>query len=428
MEYKEALSYIQNTAKFSKRKGLDRIEKILSKLGNPHLQLRCIHVAGTNGKGSTTAMISSILKAQGYKVGMYTSPYLEEFEERIQINGINIPKSRLCEVVTQVSKAVDYVVSEGYEPPTEFEIITTCMFLYFHKEAVDFAVVEVGLGGRFDPTNVITPIVSVITSISYDHMAVLGYTLKEIAYEKAGIIKPSIPVVCYPQKAEAMEVIAQVAADNNCSTRFVDENCGKLMSINGRHQQIFIRTKFKEYELDLALLGEIQILNSTVVINTIETLSCLGISISESAIYEGLKNVTWKGRMEIMRTNPVILLDGAHNIDGIDKLQKGIEQYFKYRKLYLIIGILTDKQIDEMLKIITPMAERVIAVTPNSERAEQAEALKEKVLCFNPKCDAYSDYQEAYRYALSLCEEEDLLVVCGSLYMIGDIRKIIKDC
>ena len=426
MNYDEAMNYIQNTAKFGKRNGLERIHQILDKLGKPHQKLKCIHVAGTNGKGSTTAMISRILKTQGYRVGMYTSPYLEEFEERIQIDGINIPKERLCEIVSRVSKAVDRVIAEGYDPPTEFEIITASMYLFFHEENVDFAVIEVGLGGRFDPTNVITPLVSVITSISYDHMAILGNSLGEIAFEKAGIIKALVPVVSYPQKEEAAKVIQRVAIEKSCNITFVEEGCGSLIGIEGKYQRVRISTKAKEYEVQLALLGEVQIYNCAVAINTVETLIKLGFEVSLEAIHKGLKEVQWRGRMEVLNIKPYVLLDGAHNIDGMERLSISIDTYFKYKKLYVIIGMLADKQVEDMLRIITPKAERVIAVTPNTARAEHAEALREKILNFNYHCEAYGDYAQAFKYAVSLCSEQDLLVICGSLYMIGDMRRIIK--
>jgi dihydrofolate synthase/folylpolyglutamate synthase len=426
MNYKETMDYIQNTAKFSKRNGLDRIEKILEQLGNPHLELRCIHIAGTNGKGSTTAMISSVLKAQGFKVGMYTSPYLEEFEERIQVNGINISKERLCDIISKVSKAVECVIVMGYDPPTEFEIITAAMFLYYKEEAVDFAVIEVGLGGRLDPTNVITPIVSVITSISYDHMAILGNSLKEIAYEKAGIIKPTVPVVSYPQQEDAAEVIEKTAKDKGSEITKVSVNSGKLIRVEGKYQHISIKTELDSYKIKLALLGEVQIYNCAVAIHTIENLIKSGIKIDKDAVNEGLKDVSWKGRMEVMNMQPYVVLDGAHNIDGIEKLCKGIDTYFKYKRLYLIIGILADKQVEEMLRLITPKAKIIIAVTPNSERAEQAEVLKNRIVSFNSHCEAASNYEEAVRRGLLLCNEDDILVICGSLYMIGDMRKILK--
>lgn len=426
MNYKETIDYIHNRSRFNSGKGLDRIKKLLKELGNPQLSLKCIHIAGTNGKGSITAMISSILIAQGYKVGMYTSPYLEEFEERIQINGKNIPKERLCQVMTKVSEAEKLIDPMNLDTPTEFEIITAAMFLYFYEENIDYAVVEVGLGGRLDPTNIIIPLVSVISSISYDHMALLGNSLEEIAWEKAGIIKEGVPIVSYPQQREARFVIERVAAEKNSKLIMVKEDSGQLLEIEDTYQVVKFSTENSNYTISLALLGKVQIYNCAVVIHTVEALMVLGVVISKEAIYEGLKKVTWKGRMELMRTKPYVLLDGAHNIDGIEKLTESIDIYFKYNKLYLIIGILEDKQLEDMLKIITPKAEKVIAVSPNSYRAESSEKLRNRILKYNREALAMNCYEEAVKYALSLCENEDLLVICGSLYMIGDMRKIIK--
>lgn len=427
MNYKEAMDYIKNTAKFGSKYGLQRTKKILEYLGNPEDKLKCIHIAGTNGKGSTTAMISNILKEAGYKVGMYTSPYLEEFEERIQINGSNIPKNRLCDVVLKVSQAVEEVIALGYDHPTEFEIITCAMYLYFYEEAVDFAVVEVGLGGRLDSTNVIVPLVSVITSISYDHMNILGNTLEEIAFEKAGIIKQGIPVILYHQAIGVEKVITEVCHKNNSQLIRVDGNSAEFLGTEDKYQKLKISTSKDIYEINLSLLGKVQIYNCAVAVNTMESLEKYGYSIHKKAIYDGLSSVLWKGRMEIMKQKPMVVIDGAHNIDGIEKLAEGIKMYFKYKKLYLIIGILADKQVDDMLSAIVPMAERVIAVTPHSDRAEDAYALRDRILQFNADCVAIQDYEQAYLHGLSFCEEDDLLIICGSLYMIGDMRKRIKN-
>lgn len=426
MDYKETIDYIHNRSRFNSGKGLDRIKQLLKELGDPQLSLKCIHIAGTNGKGSTTAMISSVLIAQGYKVGMFTSPYLEEFEERIQINGTNIPKIRLCEIMTKVAEAQKVIDPMGCDTPTEFEIITAAMFLYFQEENIDYAVIEVGLGGRLDPTNIIIPLVAVITSISFDHMALLGNSLEEITGEKAGIIKRQVPVISYPQQKQAADVIDRVAAEENSRLIMVKEDSAELLNIEDKYQVVKISTEKASYTVSLSLLGKVQIYNCAVVIHTIEALMDLGVKISEKAIYEGLKKVTWKGRMEIMRTNPYVLLDGAHNIDGIEKLAESIDIYFKYNNLYLIIGILEDKQLEAMLEIITPKAKKVIAVSPNSFRAESADKLRDRILKFNAEAFAINSYEEAVKYAMSLCNDEDLLVICGSLYMVGDMRKIIK--
>ncbi|NYC31630.1 folylpolyglutamate synthase/dihydrofolate synthase [Clostridium saccharobutylicum] len=215
MTYEEAMNYISSVGRFGSNYGLERTFRLLELIGNPHEKIKLIHIAGTNGKGSTTAMITKILRGFGYKVGMYTSPYLEEFEERMQINGINIPKDILVNLLEKVKIAINKVIEEGYEHPTEFEIITALMFLYFYNEKVDYGVIEVGLGGRLDSTNVLTPEVSVITSISFDHINILGNTLEEIAKEKAGIIKEGVPVVLYPQEKEVEEIILNIAKEKN---------------------------------------------------------------------------------------------------------------------------------------------------------------------------------------------------------------------
>ena len=426
MNYLETMDYITSTAKFGSNLGLERTEKILELLGNPHKSLKCIHVGGTNGKGSTTAMINMILMENGYNVGMYTSPYLEEFEERIQINGINIPKEDLSEVVTDVAIAVNKVVLLGLDHPTEFEIITCAMFLYFYKKKVDFAVIEVGLGGRLDSTNVIVPMVSVITSISFDHMDILGNTLQEIALEKAGIIKREVPVVLYPQVEESLNVIERVCADKGSKLIRVQEDSVLYLNTEKFMQHIIIKTKEDNYEILLSLLGKHQLLNCAVAIETIEALTKLGVRIQKDSIIHALKKVKWVGRLEIMGTEPLVVIDGAHNIDGIRKLKENIDIYFKYNKLILILGILADKQVKEMVDVIASSAYRVIAVTPRSERAELAYELKKVIEKVNKNCECYEDYETAYSRALEFSNKSDLILVSGSLYMIGDMRKIIK--
>lgn len=434
MNYQEAINYIENTAQFGMKLGLERTEKILELLGDPHKKVKMIHIAGTNGKGSTTAMVSRVLMEAGYKVGTYISPYIEEFEERIQINNENIPKEDLVHIITEVSKAIDEVIALGYQNPTQFEIITCAAFLYYHMKKVDYAVIEVGLGGRLDSTNVITPILSIITSISLDHVAILGDTLDKIAFEKAGIIKEGIPTVLFPQQPEAELAIEKVATEkksllikvDNDKARFIDSY---EVEVNGEKkviQKVEIKTLRENYSLELALLGKHQILNATVAVYACEKLIDLGAKISKENIANGMKTVKWPGRLEIMKTDPRVVIDGAHNIDGISKLTESIDMYFKYDNLILILGILADKQVREMIETIVPKASRVIAVTPNSERAELAEDLKAEIENLGVACEAVEDYREAYEKALSYCTEKDLLLISGSLYMIGDMRRIIR--
>jgi dihydrofolate synthase/folylpolyglutamate synthase len=445
MDYSQAMAYIKNTAKFGSKLGLERTEKILELLGDPHKKLKCIHIAGTNGKGSTTAMITKILVEAGYKVGSYISPFIEEFEERMQINNENISKDDLSDIVTRVSKAVDTVVALGYSNPTEFEIITCAGFLYFYENKVDFAVVEVGIGGRLDSTNVITPILSVITSVSLDHTQILGDTIDKIAFEKAGIIKNGIPVIMFPQQKQSEEVIEKTCQERNCklikvstdSSLFLGkENLqqvaitsmgGELYNNNTITQRIKVQTLKSDYIIELALLGKHQLLNCSVVIHAIEELIEQGFKISKDSILMGLKSVKWPARLEVMNKKPLVVIDGAHNVDGIKNLTESIDMYFNYNKVILILGILADKEVAEMIKTIVPKASRIITVTPHSDRAELSEELKVEVEKYTTNCEAIEDYEEAYRKALSYCGEEDLLLVAGSLYMAGDMRKIIRN-
>ena len=429
MTYEEAMKYIRSVGMFGSNYGLDRTYRLLELLGNPQDKLKLIHIAGTNGKGSTTAMITKMLRGMGYKVGMYTSPYLEEFEERIQINGINIPKDRLVEELEKVKNAVNTVIEEGYEHPTEFEIITVLMFLYFCNEKVDYAVIEVGLGGKLDSTNVITPKVSVIASISLDHTNLLGNTLGQIAGEKAGIIKEGVPVVLYPQKEEAEEVILKTSANKNCKVYSINKNDGKLMNIDYDNitQRVEVKGLNGIYNIDLPLLGAHQILNLCTAINAVEVL-CKeeGIKFEKNVIEESLKDVKWIGRLETLNRNPLIVIDGAHNIDGIKSLTQNIKKYFKYNKMYLLLGILADKQVGEMIHEIAPMAEKIFTLAPNNDRAESSENLKNEIELINPNVEAFDDYETAIKKAMNEADEEDLILVSGSLYMIGDMRKIIN--
>ena len=433
MSYEEARRYIDDTAKFGNNYGLSRTEKILELLGDPHKKIKCIHVAGTNGKGSTTVMINEMLFKAGYKVGMYTSPYLEEFEERMQINKENISKDNLRKIISKLAKVVDEVIKLGYEHPTEFEIITCAMYLYFYLEKVDYAVIEVGLGGRLDSTNVITPLISVITSISYDHMDILGSTLKEIATEKSGIIKEGVPVICYPQNKEALEVIKNKCKEEASELILVEENSAKLINViekeNSLTQVLEISTKKDAYFVELSLLGQHQILNASLAISVIEKLCSIEhIEIASNTIVEALKNVKWPARLEVIKYNKgKVIIDGAHNIDGIMKLKESIKTYFKYDNMILILGILADKQVDEMLSVIAPMSKKIITVTPHSKRAELALELKDHVKIYNEDCEAIEDYRKAYEKALTYASSRDIIVISGSLYMVGDMRKIIED-
>lgn len=427
MKYEEAMKYITEVGNFGSNYGLERTYKLLEHLGNPERDLKLIHIAGTNGKGSTTSMITEILMGEGYKVGMYTSPFIEEFEERIQINRNNIPKESLAILMDEIKVAVDKVIEAGYNHPTEFEIITVLMLLYFKKENIDFGVIEVGLGGTLDSTNVIKPIIQVITSISFDHTNLLGNTLEKIAREKAGIIKKGIPTVIYPQQEEVLKVIKNKCFEMDSELYIANNenlNFENIVNLDKPYQLLKYNN---EIDILLPLLGEHQIINLSVAMQAIEVLNNKNIiDISIANIVKSIKNVSWKGRLEVLSNNPYVVIDGAHNIQGIKTLSRNIKKYFKYENLYLILGILADKDVEEMIKIITPMAKKVYSVTPNSIRGELAESLKDEVSKFNKNCKAFDKYEEAYLEALNDASEKDLILASGSLYMIGDMRKIIR--
>lgn len=427
MKYEEAMKYITEVGNFGSNYGLERTYKLLEHLGNPERDLKLIHIAGTNGKGSTTSMITEILMGEGYKVGMYTSPFIEEFEERIQINRNNIPKEGLAILMDEIKVAVDKVIEAGYNHPTEFEIITVLMLLYFKKENIDFGVIEVGLGGTLDSTNVIKPIIQVITSISFDHTNLLGNTLEKIAREKAGIIKRGIPTVIYPQQEEVLKVIKNKCFEMDSELYIANNENLKFKNIVNLDKPYQLLKYNNEIDILLPLLGEHQIINLSVAMQAIEVLNNKNIiDISIANIVKSIKNVSWKGRLEVLSNNPYVVIDGAHNIQGIKTLSRNIKKYFKYENLYLILGILADKDVEEMIKIITPMAKKVYSVTPNSIRGELAESLKDEVSKFNKNCKAFDKYEEAYLEALNDASEKDLILASGSLYMIGDMRKIIR--
>ncbi|MGG5462538.1 bifunctional folylpolyglutamate synthase/dihydrofolate synthase [Clostridium sp. B9] len=429
MNYDEAMEYIVTASRFGMNFGLDRIEKVLEFLGDPHRDTKFIHIGGTNGKGSTTAMITSVLREAGYKVGMYTSPYLEEFEERIQINGENIKKEDLALLMNDVKNAIEKVVELGYESPTQFEIITALMFYYFSKKKVDYAVLEVGLGGRLDATNVISPELVILTSISLDHMNILGGTIAEIAGEKCGIIKDGVPVISYPQDEEALEVIRNKTQELGCDLEVVDlENLKDITIDKKKHvQKIKALVKEKAFEIDLPLLGEHQVKNCLVALSALQTLHDVGVNISEESIKSGIGKVKWIGRMEILKENPLVVIDGAHNIDGIKSLRRSVDKYFDFEEITLILGILGDKQVDEMIYEITNGVENVVVVEPHSDRAENIDELKEKVEALGKTTFKFNEYRDAYKKGLELVGDKDLLLICGSLYMVGDMRKAIRD-
>ncbi len=429
MNYQEALKYIEKSHKFGMRLGLENSFKLLELLGNPQDKLKFIHVAGTNGKGSTCSFISNILKEQGYKVGLYTSPYLETFTERIRLNGANIPEEDVARIITIMQEKIEMMASQGHEYPTEFEIETAMAFYYYNEQQADYVVLEVGLGGRYDATNVIkTPLASVIVSMSLDHIGVLGDTLEKIAYEKAGIIKEDGMAIVYKQEKEAEDVIKNVCKEKN--TKYIETNFDsmkiKKADINS---QVFdcevLGEKFEDMEIQL--IGDHQVNNAILALTAVKALrEYKGIEISNDAIKRGFLATKWPGRIEKVKDEPTFIIDGAHNEDGARALSKALDKYFGSKKMTLLIGMLEDKDIDSVLEILLDKFDKVVTTTPDSDRAISCEKLKEKVQKYVPNVVAIENIDEAVKYVLDNSTNEDVIISAGSLYMIGYVRQILK--
>ena len=415
MNYQEAISFIQDSSWMGCKPGLGRITELMDLLGNPQNDLQFIHVAGSNGKGSTSAMLSSILTYAGYRTGLFTSPHLCRYNERIKINNIDISDDELCSVAEKVSVAV----KQMHEEPTEFERFTAIALLYFQMCACDIVVLEVGLGGRMDSTNVIkAPVLSVITNIGLEHTELLGDTLEKIATEKAGIIKSGSDVVLYEQSAEVEKVIRRKCEVFHCGLTVTDHTQEQLeqMDMTG---QIFSYRKRKSLRLNL--LGTYQFHNAAVVLDAVDALNQRGFSVSEEAVAEGLSRVVWPARMELLGKDPLFLLDGAHNPQCAEALAEALSMLTPEKKAVFITGVLADKDYPAMLAKTIPFAGHCICVTPKSDRALPAEQLSNYLKSQGIDATAAKCIDDAILMALEMAQGE-IIVAFGSLYMAGEIR------
>jgi len=422
MNYKEAIDYIHGTYKFGLKLGLHNIAALLDLMGNPQDKLRYVHVAGTNGKGSTAAFISSILAASGYRTGIYTSPYIQRFTERIKINDTEISEDDLARITGFVKGKVDIMLEHGENHPTEFEIVTAIAFQYYYEQRCEVVVLEVGLGGRFDSTNIIkTPDLAVITTISYDHTDRLGNTLSEIAFEKAGIIKPGGEVISYMQEKEVSDVIGNVCGEMDASLHYVDFTGIELKKFGMEGQ----RFNYDNYDgLEISLLGEYQLKNAAVALKAAELLMTKGYTITSESIRKGLRNARWPGRLEVLSTNPVFLIDGAHNIEGANVLRKALDMYFPGRRMTFILGVLKDKDYKSMIKAVIPDCHRVIAVTPDNERALPAVELAEAIKPYCKNVYVSGTIEEAVGTCIKTAAQDEVICAFGSLSYIGAVRNI----
>jgi dihydrofolate synthase / folylpolyglutamate synthase len=437
-QYNQALDYLYSFVDYSLKHiselakaefNLDRMFALMEELGNPQKKYPIIHVAGTKGKGSVAGLCAAGLKAAGHKTGLYTSPHLWDYAERIQINGEPISHEGLIELVEEVKPAVAKIPKL-----TTFEITTALGFLAFAKNDVNAAVIEVGLGGRLDATNIVMPKVSVITSLSYDHMAVLGNTLAEIAGEKAGIIKPGVPVVSAPQPQEALEVLERIAKEKNSPFILVgnDVKFERLSSsLDGQSlrlssfdpstssgRRIPLSTQPHTIELTLPLLGSHQIENAAIAYTALQT---SGIPISEEATQKGFSQVKWPARFEILRREPPVVIDSAHNRDSALRLRQTLDEYFPEVPVILIFCALEDKDITGILEELKPRLERVVATRADHPRAPSAEWMAEQVKKVAIPVEAVTPVAAALEHALELAGTQKLVLSAGSVAFAGEV-------
>ena len=421
LTFEEAMRLIHATQRFGSRFGLESIGALLERLNKPQDRLKYVHVAGTNGKGSVCAYLTATLQAAGLKVGLYTSPFIQRFTERIQINGVEISEDAIARITTQIKAAIADMEAAGLPSPTEFDLVTAMGLAYFAETACDIVVLEVGLGGRLDSTNIIkAPEVAVITRLGYDHTEILGNTLEKIAFEKAGIIKPGCDVVLYPQLPEAKAVFEEVCTKRNARLHKVDLSGIRSMEF-GLWGQRFSCEGFGEYQI--SLLGEHQLGNAALALHTARLLQSKGFPVTEEAIQKGLLSARWPGRMELVHASPNVLIDGAHNAQGAAALKRGLQQYFPGKPIIFLVGVLADKDYGDMMREIAPLAERFLTIAPESPRALPAAVLADHLSQYGKPVQAYEKLEDAIAAGLSLCREGSVFCVFGSLYYIGKVRE-----
>ena len=438
MNYEAALAYIdtfinsEKSPDFSRQArfyNLERISRLLAHLGDPHRRLKVVHVAGSKGKGSTAALITSILTHAGYKTGLFTQPHLITPRERCRINSRLISETEFAQYVNRLKPSIEAMAeSESVGRVSFFEIYTALAFTYFADNAVDFAVIEVGLGGRLDATNVVDPLVSVITPISLEHTAILGDTHEAIAKEKAEIIKPNRPVVLAPQVPEAQAVFEAVAADRDAPMAEVGRDIHlkrKDWNINGQTFDLTTQSVFYP-DLFLSLIGEHQALNAATAIGCIEHIRQEGYKVPRTSIYDGLKEVRWTGRMQVVGQSPVILLDGAHSPTSAKALCEAIREVFHYDRLILVVGLMQDKDLQAIGEVLCPFADEIITTQAfDNPRVTPAEEIAGAWSETGTKFHVCPNVREAIPLAKSIATPSDLICIAGSIYIVGEAMKVL---
>ncbi len=431
MDYQQAVDYLSSYTDYevvprlahdAANYDLRRVEELLSRIGNPHLKARSVHIAGTNGKGSTAAMIASVLAAAGYTTGLYTSPHLHTWRERIRVDGELISEEEFTGGVTRLQPEVEEVNRKAtYGRLTTFELLTTLAFDHFAGKAVEFQVLEVGLGGKFDATNVIIPEVGVITSISSDHTEVLGGSLAEIAAEKAGIIKPGSIVVTSPQTDEVDRVIRETCLNRGAGlVRVGSDVTWQSLGFDLNRQLLQVKGRMDSYRLSVPLLGRYQLENAAVAVAALEVLAEKGFDISKGSIADGLAQVDWAGRLQIVSRHPCILVDGAHNPDAAGKLRESLEQYFDFDKVILVIGVSDDKDIAGIVSQLVSRFKKVIVTRSRHPRAMEPARLEAEFARHGVEAEVVNDVPAALSRAVSLADDKGLVCVAGSLFIVAE--------
>lgn len=399
-------------------------------MGNPQDDLKVIHVAGTNGKGSVSKYLEEGLSACGYKMGLYTSPYIETFNERIRYDGADISDEDLEYYGQKVVSAAEAMVADGLDSPTEFEVVTAIAFLYFAGRQADITILEVGLGGIGDSTNVVkSPLASVITSISYDHMAQLGSSLAEIAVNKAGIIKTGCPVIANVPQRDAAKIIARKAYAMGSRLYDISGIRAAVSDETPFSQKVSMELYEKSYsDVEISMVGRHQAENLKTALATLEILRKSGaVKLDREALYEGLKRARQPGRFEVISEDPLVIIDGAHNEAGAQALQETMAQHFAGKKILLVAGILADKEIDSIVKFLTKITDHIIVTEPDNPRKLAAEKLAGHVADFGAAAETVSDVEAAVHRAKELADGYDVILFAGSLYLIGDVRRLWRN-
>lgn len=421
MNAEQAIAYIHSVCWKGSIPGLGRTQELLKKMGNPEKKLKFVHIAGTNGKGSTAAMTASILSKAGYRTGLYTSPYIYRFHERIQVDGVEISDEELAEITEYVKPLADSMA----QSPTEFELVCCIAFEYFYRKKCEIVVLEVGMGGAWDATNVIeVPEVAVITNIGLDHTEYLGDTVEKIAETKSGIFKPHGHAVVYRSTPSVEAVYERVCAERDVSLRKADFE-GLVLKAHTLEGQVFDCGSRKN--LVLPLLGDHQLHNASVVLSIADTLIGEGWKISEQNIYDGIREVRWPGRFDIVCRKPLFIIDGGHNPQCIEALVKNIRDYLAGKKVIALTGVLADKDYADMYKPVMPLVDRFVCITPPNPRKLEAEQLARYLRQAGAQAQASERILDGVKQAMELAGKDGVVLCFGSLYSIGGIRDALKD-